>query len=120
MNNTSFERAHVLEGAQTQRRLAETPTTFGTIEGATTRPVEAQPLDRPSPRAGQQQVGNYGYRAVQLMTDPMEQQRVSQWMNQFQGNSPAGVQWLNSKLQGAQMMAMMMGGGKPQQQGGAS
>ena len=80
--------------------------------------MEAQPLDKPTPRAGQQQVGNYGFRAVQLMTDPMEQQRVAQWMGQFQGNSPAGVQWLNSKLQGAQMMAMMMGGGQPPQGGG--
>jgi hypothetical protein len=48
------------------------------------------------------------------MTDPNEQMRVQQWMHQFQGNSPAGVAWLNSKLQGAQMMAMMMGGGAPQ------
>jgi hypothetical protein len=47
------------------------------------------------------------------MTDPNEQMRVQQWMNQFQGQSPAGVQWLNSKLQGAQMMAMMMGGQRP-------
>ena len=114
MNTSSFERANVLEGSNTQRKLTETPTTFGTVDGATQRPVEPKPLDRPSPRAGQAQVGNYGYRAVQLMTDPNEQMRVQQWMGQFNGNSPAGVQWLNSKLQGAQMMAMMMGGGAPQ------
>jgi hypothetical protein len=114
MNTTSFERAAVLEGAQTQRALAETPSTFGTVDGATQRPVEPKPLDRPTPRAGQRQVGNYGYRAVQLMTDPNEQMRVHQWMNQFQGNSPAGVQWLNSKLQGAQIMAAMMSGGQQQ------
>lgn len=114
MNTSSFERASVLEGAQTQRRLSETPSTFGTIDGAVDRPVEPQPLDRPTPRAGQAKVGNYGYRAVQLMTDPNEQMRVHQWMNQFQGQSPAGVQWLNSKLQGAQMMAMMMNGGAQQ------
>ena len=114
MNNSTFERAAVLEGAQTQRALSETPSTFGTVDGATQRPVEPKPLDRPAPRAGQRQVGNYGYRAVQLMTDPNEQMRVQQWMGQFQGNSPAGVSWLNSKLQGAQMMAMMMSGGAPQ------
>ena len=102
--------ADVLQGFQTQRKLNETPATFGVAGGSVQRPVEPTPLDRPEQRAGQRQVGNYGYRAVQMMQDPVEQQRVAQWMYKFEGKSPAGVGWLNSKLQGAQMMAAMMGG----------
>jgi hypothetical protein len=71
----------IFQGTTVQQKAAETPTTFATQEG------QAQVL--PTKGFGKSRMaGEVGARAIQLMSDPMEQQRTAQWMQQFQMATP--------------------------------
>ena len=43
--------------------------------------------------------GNAGARAMQMMTDPIEQQRVADWMARF-GMTNQGMEWNQAKMMG--------------------
>jgi hypothetical protein len=90
----------IFQGTTVQQKAAETPTTFATQEG------QSQVL--PSKGFGKSRMaGEVGARAVQLMSDPMEQQRTTDWMNRF-GLSNEGFQFNQAR--------MMMANPQPQQQ----
>jgi len=88
------------QGLRLKKQSEETPSSFGTNEGA---------IDR-SESAGfgkSRMAGEVGARVVQLMNDPVESQRTMNWMSQF-GLTNEGMQFNQAKM-------MMAGGGQPQQ-----
>lgn len=88
------------QGLKLKRQSEETPTTFGTNEGAVER-TESAGFGK------SRMAGETGARIVQLMNDPVEAQRTMNWMSQF-GLSNEGMQFNQAKM-------MMAGGGQPQQ-----
>ena len=89
------------QGARLKRQSEETPSTFGTNEGAVTR-------NESSGFGKSRMAGEVGARVVQLMNDPVEAQRTMNWMSQF-GLSNEGMQFNQAKM-------MMAGGGQPAEQ----
>ena len=80
----------IFQGTTVQQKAAETPTTFATQEG------QAKVL--PTKGFGKSRMaGEVGARVVQLMSDPMEQQRTSDWMNRF-GLSNEGMQFNQARM----------------------
>ncbi len=89
----------IQQGNTLKKQAEETPSNFGILDGA---------IERPSgDRYGQRMAGPVGARAIQLMNDPMEQQRTTDWMNRF-GLSNEGMQFNQAR--------MMMANPQPQQQ----
>ena len=89
----------IQQGLRLKKQSEETPTSFGTNEGA---------IDR-SESAGfgkSRMAGEVGARLVQLMNDPVESQRTMNWMSQF-GLTNEGMQFNQAK--------MMMAGNQPAQ-----
>ena len=97
----NYTQQDLQQGSRLKQQSEETPSTFGTNEGAVTR-NESAGFGK-SRMAGQQ-----GARIVQLMNDPVEAQRTMNWMSQF-GLSNEGMQFNQAKM-------MMAGGGQPAQQ----
>jgi hypothetical protein len=89
------------QGSRLKKQSEETPSSFGTVDGATER----------SESAGfgkSRMAGETGARIIQLMNDPVEAQRTMNWMSQF-GLSNEGFQFNQAKM-------MMAGGGQPAEQ----
>ena len=90
----------ISQGLNLKRQAQETPTNFGILDGASERPSgESFGKSR--------MAGPGGDRAMQMMNDPMEQQRVAGWMGQF-GMSNEGMQFNQAR--------MMMANPQPQQE----
>ena len=89
------------QGLRLKKQSEETPSTFGTDEGAVTRNESAG-------FGKSRMAGEQGARIVQLMNDPVEAQRTMNWMSQF-GLSNEGMQFNQAKM-------MMAGGANPAQQ----
>jgi hypothetical protein len=87
------------QGQKLKSQAEETPSTFGTVEGATNR-AESAGFGK------SRMAGEVGARVVQLMNDPVESQRTMNWMSQF-GLTNEGMQFNQAK--------MMMAGGQPAQ-----
>ena len=78
------------QGLRLKTQSEETPSTFGTNEGALTR--------NESPSFGTSRMaGAVGARALQLMSDPQEMQRTQNWMQTF-GMSNEGFQFNQAKM----------------------
>ena len=90
------------QGMLLRKQAQETPSSFGTLEGAS----ETTAGDRP-PKS--RMAGQMGARIADLMNNPMEAKRTQQWMQQF-GMSNEGFQFNQAR--------MMMMNPQPQQQEG--
>ena len=85
------------QGNTLKSQAEETPSNFGTVDGAIERPE--------STRFGKTRfAGQKGARLIELMQDPTEAQRTMNWMSQF-GLTNEGMQFNQAK--------MMMAGGQP-------
>ena len=91
----------IQQGVILKRQSEETPSNFGTNEGAIGRNESA------NFGKSRRMAGAVGARAMELMNDPVEMQRTQNWMAQF-GLSNDGMQFNQAKM-------MMAGGGQPQQ-----
>jgi hypothetical protein len=87
------------QGMTLRQQALETPSTFGTIHGASDTTAGDKP---PKSRMA----GQMGARIMDLMTNPVEVQRTQNWMSQF-GMSNEGMQFNQAK--------MMMAGNQPAQ-----
>ena len=67
------------QGRINQQKAKETPNSFAVQDGIASVEKTA-PLDR---TAQDRMAGGLGARAIQLMNDPEEQQRVAGWMERF-------------------------------------
>ena len=91
----------IQQGNSLKIKAEETPSNFGTVDGAIERQESAG--------FGKTRfAGQKGARLVELMQDPAEAQRTMNWMTQF-NLSNEGMQFNQAKM-------MMAGGGPPQQQ----
>ena len=88
----------IQQGVSLKRQAEEQPSNFGILDGATEQPTAAG--------YGKRMAGPVGARAIQLMNDPVEQQRTQGWMQQF-GMSNEGMQFNQAR--------MMMANPQPQQ-----
>ena len=80
----------ISQGLSLKRQAEETPSNFGILEGATERPSNE--------RFGKSRMaGAGGDRAMQMMNDPIEQQRTAGWMQQF-GMSNEGQQFNQARM----------------------
>ena len=89
----------IQQGNRLKIQAEETPTNFGTVDGASER----------SESAGfgkTRMAGQKGARIIELMQDPVEAQRTQNWMTQF-GLSNEGMQFNQAR--------MMMANPQPQQ-----
>ena len=97
-----FSKEAIQQGRANQDASSETPETFATIDGAT-QPREGVELSKGNSRMA----GEMGARALELMNNPNEQNRVQGWMMKF-GLTNQGAQWNQAK--------MMMSQPAPQEQ----
>ena len=94
----NYSALDINQGNTLQKQAQETPSNFGILDGAMERPTSAG--------YGKRMAGPTGARAIQLMNDPVEQQRTQGWMQQF-GMSNEGMQFNQAR--------MMMANPQPQQ-----
>ena len=87
------------QGLSLKRQAEETPSNFGILDGASERPSGEN-------FGKSRMAGPGGDRAMQMMNDPNEQKRVSNWMGQF-SMSNEGMQFNQAR--------MMMANPQPQQ-----
>ena len=90
----------IINGTRRKKELESNPATFSNDSGVANFDPR-RPLDS---YRGTRMAGQVGARALALMNDPMEAQRVDEWMNQF-GQSNEGAEFNMAKMQQAQDMA---------------
>ena len=90
----------LMQGMSLRQQAQETPSSFGTLDGASETASGNQP---PKSRMA----GQVGARIQDLMNNPAEAARTQQWMGQF-GMSNEGFQFNQAR--------MMMANPQPQQQ----
>ena len=95
-----YSQQDLQQGDRLKKQAEETPSTFGTLDGAT---EQSQSPSFGKPRMA----GQVMARQMQLMVNPEEQQRTAQWMNRFQ-MSNEGMQFNQAR--------MMMANPQPQQE----
>jgi len=91
-----FSRESIVQGRKNQEASAETPDSFGTVDGAA--------FDRPGPALDKKHTrmaGQVGAFALQLMNDPAAQAVNQGWMQKF-GMSNQGMQFNQAKMMGGQ------------------
>ena len=82
-------------GRVNTQKSKETPNSFAMQDGASAV-QETAPLDRTSQ---DRMAGGMGARAMQMMNDPAEQERVAVWMEAF-GLSNQGMEFNQAKMMG--------------------
>ena len=82
-----FDASAIKQGQSNKIASAETPESFGTMDGAVV-PREGPELSN----SGQRMAGKLGARALAMMNDPAEIARTEGWMSRF-GMSNQGVDW---------------------------
>ena len=87
-----FSKESIQQGQANQSASVETPETFATIEGAA-QPRQGTELSKKNSRMA----GEMGARALELMNNPAEANRVQNWMAQF-GMTNQGMQWNQAKM----------------------
>jgi hypothetical protein len=90
------------QGMNLREQAQETPSSFGTLDGAVDYTEGKQPKSR--------MAGKMGARIADLMNNPQEIARTQQWMQQF-GMSNEGYQFNQAR--------MMMANPQPPQEGQA-
>ena len=93
--NMNYTRSDLSKGAENQAKARETSNTFAMKDGIS-QPGRTVPLDR---SAKNRMAGGMGSRALQLMNDPAEQDRVNGWMARF-GMTNQGMEWNQAKMMG--------------------
>ena len=93
----TFNVKDIQNGRLNQQKARETPGSFSSTNGTT----EVNPTGDLS-KSNRRMAGQVGSRALEMMTNPEEQQRTANWMQMF-GTSNQGMQWNASKMQMAQM-----------------
>ena len=93
--NMQYSTPELSEGRINKQKAEETPNTFATQDGVS-KLERSAPLDKTSVS---RMAGNAGARAMQMMTDPIEQQRVTDWMARF-GMTNQGMEWNQAKMMG--------------------
>ena len=88
----NFSKEAIQQGQANQAASVETPETFATIDGAT-QPREGTELSKGHSRMA----GEMGARALELMNNPAEANRVQGWMARF-GMTNQGMQWNQAKM----------------------
>ena len=88
----------IQQGVSLKRQAEEQPSNFGILDGATEQPTAAG--------YGNRMAGQKGSRIVELMNNPVEEQRTKNWMNMF-GMTNEGMQFNQAR--------MMMANPQPQQ-----
>ena len=86
-----FETQDILNGQRNEQKQKENPNSFGELNGSAVVNPDGQ-MKSKSRMAGQQ-----GQRAMEMMTDPEEQQRTADWMRMF-GLSNQGAEWNQAKM----------------------
>ena len=81
------------EGRVNKQKAEETPNSFAMQDGVS-KLERSAPLDKTSQS---RMAGNAGARAMQMMTDPIEQQRTMDWMQRF-GMTNQGMEWNQAKM----------------------
>lgn len=87
-----FDPKAIQQGRQTQKSLNETPTSFATESGTDV----VKPTNDLS-KSDSRMAGQMGGRVMQLMNDPIEQNRTARWMAAF-SLSNQGMQWNMAKM----------------------
>ena len=83
------------QGRANEQKAKETPNSFAMQDGVSAVEKTA-PLDR---TAQDRMAGGMGARAMQMLNDPAEQERVAGWMASF-GMSNQGMEWNQAKMMG--------------------
>ena len=98
----NYSTQDIQQGNTLKSQAEETPSNFGTVDGAIERPESAG--------FGKTRfAGQKGARLIELMQDPTEAQRTMNWISQF-GLTNEGMQFNQAK--------MMMAGNQPAPQEG--
>ena len=84
----------VKQGRLNQQRATETPSSF-TTEGGATVVTNSSDIGK----SQQRMAGQQGARAMEMMNDPEEKARTSQWMQLF-STTNQGMQWNQAKMGG--------------------
>ena len=87
----SFEQQDLLNGVRNEQKQKENPNGFGEINGAASVNPDGQ-MRRTGRMAGQE-----GERALEMMTNPVEQERTANWMRMF-GLTNQGAEWNAAKM----------------------
>lgn len=82
-----FSKEAIQQGRINQDSSTETPETFARLDGAA-QPREHRELSQGHSRMA----GQMGARALELVNNPFEQQRVQSWMAKF-SSKPTGMQF---------------------------
>ena len=94
-----YSQQDIAQGLNLRTEAQENPSPFGMNEGATQTTEGRPPKSR--------MAGQIGQRVIDLMTNPEEQKRTQNWMQQF-GMTNEGMQFNQAR--------MMMANPQPQQQ----
>ena len=87
-----FDSRAIQQGRMNQSKAEETPNSFATEGGS--------PMVNPTgdlSKSSRRMAGQEGARALEMMTNPEEQQRVAQWMEMF-STTNQGAQWNAAKM----------------------
>ena len=88
----NYSKEAIQQGRLNQEASAETPETFGTIDGAAQyRPQREMSIQN------NRMAGTVGARALAMMNNPEEIERTADWMAKF-GMSNQGVDWNMGKM----------------------
>ncbi len=93
----TFNVKDIQNGRLNQQKARETPGSFSSTNGTT----EVNPTGDLS-KSNRRMAGQVGSRALEMMSNPEEQQRTANWMQMF-ATSNQGMEWNQSKMQMAQM-----------------
>ncbi len=86
-----FQTQDILNGQRNEEKQKENPNSFGELNGSAVVNPDGQ-MKSKSRMAGQQ-----GQRAMEMMTNPEEQERTASWMKMF-GLSNQGAEWNQAKM----------------------
>lgn len=103
--NFDYSPNDISAGMINKSKAEETPNVFAEMDGAS----QVSPTAGLDETAGQRMAGPVGARAMRLMNDPAEQERVGRWMASF-AMSNQGMEFNQ-----ARMMAMTPPQEEPQQ-----
>ena len=87
-----YAKENLQQGLRNKQASAETPDSFATVDGATV-PRDGTELSKGNSRMA----GEMGARALELMNNPNEQNRVQGWMSRF-GLTNQGAEWNQAKM----------------------
>ena len=88
----NFNQKDIQNGRLNQQKARETPGSFASTNGTT----EVHPTGDLS-KSNRRMAGEVGSRAMEMMTNPEEQNRTANWMKMF-STTNQGTQWNAAKM----------------------